>query len=146
MRSWTSSGWTHHSVKCSKRVEIATAPFQHALSTRIGCECIAHVVQTLTGIHEEATVVSIDGVGAYDLISRNVASSAGDQRWGPDHAFRQTILWTTINTLVGRRDGRDPRECSGQGDPLMPLLFSLGQHAALATANARLQDGERLFA
>ena len=33
-----------------------------------------------------------------------------------------------------------------QGDPLMPLLFSLGQHAALAAANARLQDGERLFA
>ena len=38
----------------SKRVEIATAP---------GCECIAHVVQTLTGIDEEATVVSISGVG-----------------------------------------------------------------------------------
>ena len=33
-----------------------------------------------------------------------------------------------------------------QGDPLMPLLFSLGQHAALAAVNARLQDGERLFA
>ena len=33
-----------------------------------------------------------------------------------------------------------------QGDPLMPLLFSLGQHAALAAANARLQNGERLFA
>ena len=31
-------------------------------------------------------------------------------------------------------------------DPLMPLCFSLRQHAALAAANARLQDGERLFA
>ncbi len=33
-----------------------------------------------------------------------------------------------------------------QGDPLMPLLFSSGQHPALAAANASLQDGERLFA
>ena len=55
----------------SKRVEIATALFQHALSTRVGCECIAHVIQTLIGIDEEATVVSIDGVGAFDSISRN---------------------------------------------------------------------------
>ena len=28
----------------------------------------------------------------------------------------------------------------------MPLLFSLGQHAAPAAVNARLQDSERLFA
>ena len=60
----------------SKRVEIATAPFQCALSTRVGCECIAHVIQTLTGIDEEATVVSIDGVGAFDLISRNAMLQA----------------------------------------------------------------------
>ena len=62
--------------QCSKRVEIATAPSQHALSTHVACECIAHVVQTLTGIDEEATVVSIDGVGAFDLISRNAMLQA----------------------------------------------------------------------
>ena len=28
--------------------------FQYALSTRVGCECIAHTIQTLTGIDEEA--------------------------------------------------------------------------------------------
>ena len=39
-------------------------------------------------------------------------------------------------------------QCEGgeQGDPLMPLLFSLGQHAALETARRRLRVGERLFA
>ena len=48
--------------QCSKRL------FHHALSTRVGCECNAHVVQTFIGIDdEEATVVSIDGVGAFDL-------------------------------------------------------------------------------
>ena len=54
----------------SSEVEKATAPFQYALSTKAGCECVAHIMQTLTDQDAEATVVSIDGVGAYDLISR----------------------------------------------------------------------------
>ena len=33
-----------------------------------------------------------------------------------------------------------------QGDPLMPLLFSLGQHAAEEAISRRLRPGERLFA
>ena len=32
----------------TKEVEAATSPFQYALSTRSGCECVAHVLQTLT--------------------------------------------------------------------------------------------------
>ena len=47
----------------SKRVEAATAPFQYALKTKAGCECVAHVLQTLTDLDPEATVMSIDGVG-----------------------------------------------------------------------------------
>ena len=50
--------------------EIATAPFQYALSTRAGSECIAHVLQTLTDTDPNATVLSIDGIGAFDLVSR----------------------------------------------------------------------------
>ena len=52
------------------QVERATAPFQYALSTK-GCECIAHIVQSLTDVYSNATIVSINEVGAYDLISRN---------------------------------------------------------------------------
>ena len=33
-----------------------------------------------------------------------------------------------------------------QGDPLMPLLFCLVQHPALAAVSASLREGERLFA
>eukprot|EP00973_Karenia_brevis_P094787 12424188-Karenia_brevis.AAC.1 len=33
-----------------------------------------------------------------------------------------------------------------QGDPLMPLLFSLGVHDALAAIRSELQEGEYLFA
>ena len=40
----------------SKRVEAATAPFQYALKTKAGCECVAHVLQTLTDLDPEATV------------------------------------------------------------------------------------------
>ena len=45
---------------------MATHPFQYALSTRAGTECVAHVVQA----DPSATILSIDGVGAYDSISR----------------------------------------------------------------------------
>ena len=87
MTSWRPSGWvvsqhfrnqtevcegllsvTSMAKQISKRVEAATAPFQHALKTR--CESVAHVLQTLTDLDPEA-VMSFDGVGAYDLISRN---------------------------------------------------------------------------
>ena len=32
----------------SKVVEESTVPYQYALSTKVGCECVAHIVQTLT--------------------------------------------------------------------------------------------------
>ena len=54
----------------TKEVEAATSPFQYALSTRPGCECVTHVLQTLTELDEDATIVSVDGIGAYDVISR----------------------------------------------------------------------------
>ena len=46
----------------AKKVEQATSPFQYALSTKAGSECVAHVLQTLTDVDPNATVVSIDGV------------------------------------------------------------------------------------
>ena len=33
-----------------------------------------------------------------------------------------------------------------QGDPLMPLLYALGQHSALVAASERLKGDEILFA
>ena len=36
--------------QCAKASEKATAPFQFALKTRAGCECVAHVLQTLTDL------------------------------------------------------------------------------------------------
>ena len=49
-------------------VKIATAPFQFALSTRAGSECV--VLQTLTDVDPSATILSVDGIGAIVLVSR----------------------------------------------------------------------------
>ena len=49
----------------------ATAPYQYALKTRAGKECVSHILQTLVESDADATIVSIDGIGAFDLVSRN---------------------------------------------------------------------------
>ena len=51
--------------------EAATAPHQYAFKTKAGCETVAHILQVLTDLDPHATVVSVDGVGAFDLISLN---------------------------------------------------------------------------
>ena len=53
----------------AEQAEGATHPFQHALSTRAGTECAAHIVQALTSMDENTTLLSIDGVGGirFDL-------------------------------------------------------------------------------
>ena len=43
---------------------------QYALSTRAGCECVSHALQTMCEANPETTLVSIDGVSAFDSISR----------------------------------------------------------------------------
>ena len=49
----------------SKEVEDACAPFQFALSTRAGVDCVGHAVRVVTD-----AVLSVDGIGAYDHVSR----------------------------------------------------------------------------
>ena len=58
------------SQQINNAVESVTAPFQHALSTRAGCDCVAHALQALSDVDERATIMSIDCISAYDLISR----------------------------------------------------------------------------
>ena len=136
----------------AKKVETATAPFQYALKTKAGCECVAHVLQTLTDTDPEATVLSIDGVGAYDLISRNamleglLRMEGGDQILPLCEMFLRrpsTYLW---EDEMGVSQSIPQGEAGEQGDPLMPMLFALGQHAALEAIQARMRVGEHVFA
>ena len=63
------------SQQLSSVVERATAPFQYAFSTKSGGECIVHALQALTDLDERATVLSIDGIGAFDLTFQEVVQS-----------------------------------------------------------------------
>ena len=135
-------------VARTKKVEKAAVPFQHALTTEAGCECVAHILQTIADKDERATVVSIDGVGAYDLISRNsmieglLRMEDGDQVL-PFVRCPSTYLW---EDELGKPQDIPQGEGGEQGDPFMPLLFALGLHRALSAVQARLSDNEKVFA
>ena len=45
-------------------VEATCSPFHFALSTSAGTDCVGHAVRFATDANPEATVLSIDGVGA----------------------------------------------------------------------------------
>ena len=139
------------SKQIAKKVEETTAPFQYALTTKAGCECVAHILQTLTDSNHETTIISIDGVGAYDLISRHAMLEGvlrienGDQILPFVRMFYgnpSTYLWEDEMGVVQHIPQGEGGE---QGDPLMPMLFALGQHQALVQTQARLRN-EKLMA
>ena len=125
---------------------------EYAMSTRAGTECVAHALQELTELDPQATVVSIDGVGAYDSISRKAMLEALFEVTGGSAALPfvrlfygqpSRYLWDDQFGVVHNVDQGEGGE---QGDAMMPLLFALGQHAALEAVQRRLLEGERLFA
>ena len=51
-------------------------PFQYALSTKAGSEALVRAIRAATESDPRTTVLSVDGVGAYDHISRQSMLSA----------------------------------------------------------------------
>ena len=129
--SWHCGGRPHSEIggpyhgtttgPCSGESHITfSARFEHA-----GCECVARETDP------QSTVLSIDGVSAFDLISR----SAMMQRLRevneealpfvrPFYGQPSTYLWEDDDNVVHSIPQGEGRE---QGGPLMPLLPSLGQ-------------------
>ena len=129
----------------AKSVEAASAPFQHALSTKAGRECVAHILRTLTDQDGQATVLSIDGIGAYDLISRSTMLE------GLLKLDRADEILPLVRCFSGSPStGMSHEIAQGEGgvqrDPLMPMLFALGLHPTLRAAQARMRVGEGIFA
>jgi hypothetical protein len=124
--------------------ESACAPFQYALSTRAGAECVAHALRAATELDPSATVLSIDGIGAFDHVSRQAMLSELAKL--PVRLFygsSSEYLWYDgegVAHTVNQAEGGE------QGDPLMPALFSLGQHPALKAVQEQLLPGEAVFA
>ena len=56
-------------------VEKACAPFQFALSTRAGMDCVGHAIRAITDAHPCVTLLSIDGMGAFDHVLRSAMLS-----------------------------------------------------------------------
>ena len=108
-------------------VERATSPDQYAMTTKAGCECIAHALQSLTELYPEATITSIDGVGACDLISHR-AMLEGLQRVSAEvvpfarlfHGRRSEVLWESD---YGEVHSVPQGEGGEQGDAMMPCCL-----------------------
>ena len=129
-----------------KAVDAATSPFQYALSTRAGSECVAHVLQAMTERNS-------DGISVFfDLVSRNAMLEGLRKVPGGDQVLSFVLMfYCTPSTYLWNDSNRDLHqieqgEGGEQGDALMPLLFSLGQHQALEAVQRQLLLDERLLA
>jgi len=124
----------------------ATHPHQFALSTRAGTDALARMVTAICERDPRATVVGLDGVGAYDHVKRASIFRALLQR--PElHAlipftrlfYAHTSSYLYQDTLISQGEGVE------QGDALAPAYFSLAITHALQLAAAELKEGEHLF-
>ena len=134
------------------QIHTACKPHQFALSTRAGTEAIVHALTAATESNPTHTILSVDGIGAYDTISR--ASMLQGFLTVPEancclpfvrqfYTAPSTYIW---HDAAGQPHSIVQAEGGEQGDPLMPALFSLGQRAALQTVQAELEPGETIFA
>ena len=58
-------------------VEHHTSPFEFALSTRSRCECGDRIAQAMTDLNPTTTLLSVDGIGAFDLICKVAGPDGG---------------------------------------------------------------------
>ena len=130
----------------------ATAPYQFALQTRAGMDALVHAIRALTDGNPDLVVLSLDGIGAYDHVRRAAFLKALRDDPTLDNLLPLArTLYTNTSTYLWTDDQGSTHEVQQgeggeQGDPLMPALFSLGQHAALQQAATQLQPEEHLFA
>ena len=112
-------------------VQSATAPYQYTLKTRAGTECVSHFLQTLVESDARATFVSIDGIGAFVCASRNamlrglMEMDLGDLVLPFVRRFCEQPSSHIWEDEAGEVQDIPQGEGGHQGDPLMPLLFSL---------------------
>ena len=129
-----------------------TAPFQLALQTKAGADALAHVLRFATDTDEEAVVVSLDGVSAFDHVKRE----AFFVKLLECEELR--LLLPVVSALYGcksrfvwRDDDSNKHvieqtEGGEQGCPLMPALHALAQHDGLFKPDAELMLSESIYA
>ena len=135
-----------------KEFEVECSPFQYALSTRAGTDCVGHMLRAATDHDPTATVLKVDGIKAYDHVLRSamlvrLSRMRGARALLPfvrlSYATPSTYVWFDNQ---GERRTVTQAEGGEQGDPLMPLLFSIGIQGALEEVSTLLVAGEQLCA
>ena len=128
-----------------------TGQYQFALQTRAGTDALAHALQAITDMDEDAVLVSLDGIGAFDHVRRaaffkKLHEVEGlrpllllvDMLYGSQSRF----LWTddagVVHNILQGEGGE-------QGCPLMPALFALAIHNSLYKADMELAAGEYIM-
>ena len=90
------------------------------------------------------------GARVFDMISRGAMMEGLRRVSGAALPFTRMFYGRSSEYLWEMDDGQVHRIPQGeggeQGDPMMPLLCSLGQHGALEAAHSQFTRGERLLA
>lgn len=136
----------------AEAIHTACSPHQFALSTRAGTEAIIHTITAAAQANPAHTVVSVDGIGAYDTISREsmlqglMAVPAANRSL----PFVRMFYGQPSEYVWHDDQGHDhiitQAEEGEQVDPFMPALFSLGQKGALQAIQRQLHPTELLLA
>ena len=130
----------------------ACQPHQFALSSRVGTDTIVHALAAAADLHPDNTILSVDGIGAYDTISRSSMLQGLHDVDGANtclpfvrqfYGRASQYVW---HDSTGQPHIIHQAEGGEQGDPLMPALFALGQRAALQAVQRRLRPDELLLA
>eukprot|EP00438_Fugacium_kawagutii_P025935 Skav202354 [mRNA] locus=scaffold2638:334244:334885:+ [translate_table: standard] len=136
----------------SSHIHTACSPHQFALSTRAGTGAVIHALATATAHNPTSTILSIDGIGAYDAISRHSMLQGLYNTPEANRCLPFARLWYSRRSeyvwhdATGQYHSVVQAEGGQQGDPLMPALFSLGQPQALQAVQAQFLPGETLYA
>eukprot|EP00973_Karenia_brevis_P048052 6668348-Karenia_brevis.AAC.1 len=120
----------------------AVAPYNFGLCDRSGTDSAVHFLQYLTDENPSKIILSIDGIGAFDHVSRATMFNqllSNSQLAGLVPYVRQ---WYAIASQFRWRDDNGTihhitqAEGGEQGDALMPALFCLALHPAMQRIRA----------
>ena len=108
-------------------VERHTSPYQFALSNKSGCECVTHIAQAMTDLDPNTTLLSVDGIGAFDLISREAVLQGLSEVEGDGSVLLFVKLFYSSFQCIGGQTMLEALMRCGRGEaenrttPLSPL-------------------------